>query len=211
MSESENTPGTLSDEDIRTVTPAGPTATTRDSDSTDPDSDGVDSSPPPPTDTDGVDTTDTDGVDTTDTYRLGQELGIPSSTESNPRIPAPSAVASVIRGDSKKSSGVRGPSIGVFEGDRGFDDLLSLDDVDRIVSSQGLRLPAFRLVKDGDSLPSGSYTKTTRTGSDAAIGVLDARVVFSEFGSGATKSCLPGHAPLLGASRSVLQTSSSHR
>lgn len=62
MSESENTPGTLSDEDIRTVTPAGPTATTRDSDSTDPDSDGVDS-----TDTDGVDTTDTDGVDTTDT------------------------------------------------------------------------------------------------------------------------------------------------
>ena len=72
------------------------------------------------------------------------------------------------------------------DGDRGFDDLLSLDDVDRIVSSQGLRLPAFRLVKDGDSLPSGSYTKTTRTGSDVAIGVLDARAVFSEFGSGAT-------------------------
>ena len=43
MSESETTPGTLSDEDIRTVIPAGPTATTRDSDSTDPDSDGVDS------------------------------------------------------------------------------------------------------------------------------------------------------------------------
>ena len=42
------------------------------------------------------------------------------------------------------------------------------------------------MVKDGDSLPSGSYTKTTRTGSDAAIGVLDARAVFSEFGSGAT-------------------------
>jgi bifunctional lysine-specific demethylase and histidyl-hydroxylase NO66 len=61
-----------------------------------------------------------------------------------------------------------------------------LDDVDRIVSSQGLRLPAFRLVKDGDSLPSWSYTKTTRTGSEAATGVLDARAVFSEFGSGAT-------------------------
>jgi hypothetical protein len=62
MSESETNPGTLRDEDIRTVTPAGPTATTRDSDSTDPDTDGVDS-----TDTDGVDTTDTDGVDSTDT------------------------------------------------------------------------------------------------------------------------------------------------
>ncbi len=62
MSETETTPGTLSDEDIRTVAPATPTATTRDSDTTDPDSDGVDS-----TDSDGVDTTDSDGVDTTDT------------------------------------------------------------------------------------------------------------------------------------------------
>lgn len=62
MTERESTPGTLSDEDIRTVTPSGPTATTRDSDSTDPDTDAVDS-----TDTDGVDTTDTDGVDSTDT------------------------------------------------------------------------------------------------------------------------------------------------
>ena len=61
-----------------------------------------------------------------------------------------------------------------------------MDDVDRIVSSQGLRLPAFRLVRDGDSLPSGTYTKTTRTGSEAATGVIDARAVFSEFGAGAT-------------------------
>ena len=81
---------------------------------------------------------------------------------------------------------MRGRSTVTARGGRGFDDLLSLDDVDRIVSSQGLRLPAFRLVKDGDSLPSGSYTKTTRTGSEAATGVLDARAVFSEFGSGAT-------------------------
>jgi hypothetical protein len=59
---SEPTPGTLTDEDIRTIAPGGPKATTRDSDTTDPDTDGVDS-----TDSDGVDTTDTDGVDTTDT------------------------------------------------------------------------------------------------------------------------------------------------
>ena len=62
MTEDERTPGALSDEDIRTVDAERPAATTRDSDSTDPDTDGVDS-----TDTDGVDTTDTDGVDTTDT------------------------------------------------------------------------------------------------------------------------------------------------
>jgi hypothetical protein len=61
MSETETNPRTLSDDDIRTVGVSGPTATTRDSDTTDPDTDSVDS-----TDTDGVDTTDTDGVDTTD-------------------------------------------------------------------------------------------------------------------------------------------------
>ncbi len=69
---------------------------------------------------------------------------------------------------------------------RGFNDLLSLDDVDRIVSSQGLRLPAFRLVRDGGTLPSSSYTKTTRTGSEAATGVMDAQAVYREFAAGAT-------------------------
>jgi hypothetical protein len=63
MTENEQTVG-LSDDDIRTIGSGVPSATTRDgdSDSTDPDTDGVDT-----TDTDGVDTTDTDGVDTTDT------------------------------------------------------------------------------------------------------------------------------------------------
>lgn len=68
----------------------------------------------------------------------------------------------------------------------GFDDLLSLDDVDRIVSSMGIRLPAFRLVRDGKTLPAPYYTKTTRTGSEAAAGVLDAAAVFREFEAGAT-------------------------
>lgn len=50
----------------------------------------------------------------------------------------------------------------------------------------GLRLPAFRLVKDGKTIPASSYTKTTRTGSEAAVGVLDSRGVFREFDEGAT-------------------------
>ena len=58
MTEDERTPGTLNDEDIRTVGADSPTATTRDTDSTDPDTDGVDT-----TDTDGVDTADTDSQD----------------------------------------------------------------------------------------------------------------------------------------------------
>jgi hypothetical protein len=64
--------------------------------------------------------------------------------------------------------------------------LFSLDDVDLLVSSAGLRLPAFRLVKDGETLPASRYTKTTRTGSNEATGVLDARAVFEEFTDGAT-------------------------
>lgn len=70
--------------------------------------------------------------------------------------------------------------------DAGFDDLLSLDDVDRIVSTMGLRLPAFRLVRDGEVLPPSRYTKTTRTGTQEAGGVIDARAVFDEFAAGAT-------------------------
>ncbi len=68
----------------------------------------------------------------------------------------------------------------------GFDDLLSLDDVDLLVSSAGLRLPAFRLVKDGETLPAARYTKTTRTGSNEANGVMDSRAVYDEFTAGAT-------------------------
>ena len=50
----------------------------------------------------------------------------------------------------------------------------------------GLRLPAFRLVKDGDTLPPARYTKTTRTGSQEATGVIDSAGVFREFADGAT-------------------------
>jgi lysine-specific demethylase/histidyl-hydroxylase NO66 len=69
---------------------------------------------------------------------------------------------------------------------QGFDDLLSLDDVDLIVATTGLRLPLFRLVKDGDVLAAGRYTKTTRTGSHETRDVIDARAVFDEFADGAT-------------------------
>jgi hypothetical protein len=71
MSETEAIPGSLSDEDIRTVGGTIPRATERDSDGVDTtDSDGVDSTDSDgedSTDSDGVDSTDSDGVDSTDT------------------------------------------------------------------------------------------------------------------------------------------------
>ena len=50
-------------------------------------------------------------------------------------------------------------------GPDGFDDLLSLDDVDRILSTTSPRTPSFRLVKDGKPLPPSAYTRAGRMGS----------------------------------------------
>jgi bifunctional lysine-specific demethylase and histidyl-hydroxylase NO66 len=69
---------------------------------------------------------------------------------------------------------------------KGFDDLLSYDDVDHIVSSTSVRTPAFRLVKAGKGLPLSSYTRTTRTGSHRISGVGDPAAIYREFEAGAT-------------------------
>src|SRR5918995_370198 len=45
-----------------------------------------------------------------------------------------------------------------------FDDLLSLDDVDRALTGSGLRQPAFRLVRDGEPIDARNYTRPGRTG-----------------------------------------------
>ena len=68
----------------------------------------------------------------------------------------------------------------------GFEDLLTFDDVDRMVSSFGLRTPAFRLVKDGTSLPASSYTRSGRIGSVRVTGIADPARIFPLFADGAT-------------------------
>jgi hypothetical protein len=50
----------------------------------------------------------------------------------------------------------------------GFDDLLTLADVDRLVSRHGLRTPFLRVAKDGATLPSGRFTRPGGVG--ATIG-----------------------------------------
>lgn len=80
----------------------------------------------------------------------------------------------------------RTPLFRARTGARGFDDLLSMDDVDRMLSTQALRLPAFRLVKDGSPLPPSSYTRTARTGSTTIAGVADPARVYRLFFEGAT-------------------------
>jgi lysine-specific demethylase/histidyl-hydroxylase NO66 len=69
---------------------------------------------------------------------------------------------------------------------KAFADLLTLDDVDFMVSSMALRLPTFRLIKDGVTLPESSYTKTGRAGSKTMTGLADPAQIFRLFDQGAT-------------------------
>lgn len=67
-----------------------------------------------------------------------------------------------------------------------FRDLLSLDAVDAIIASSNLRLPSFRLVKDGTQLPIADYTKDVPFGNSAFEGVLDIDKALSLYRDGAT-------------------------
>jgi ribosomal protein L16 Arg81 hydroxylase len=71
-------------------------------------------------------------------------------------------------------------------GPGGFDDLLSLDDVDRILSTTAPRAPYFRLVRDGKPLPASASTKSGRIGSVPLSDLADPGRIFEEFAGGAT-------------------------
>lgn len=68
----------------------------------------------------------------------------------------------------------------------GYGDLLSLDDVDRLLSESGLRAPAFRLVRAGRALPSGAYTCSPRIGDVPMTGLADPARILAEIDRGAT-------------------------
>lgn len=65
-------------------------------------------------------------------------------------------------------------------------DLLSLADVDRLVTSSAMRLPALRLVKDGSPLPPSSYTTNGTIGGKPYNGVAEPTRVLAAMDDGAT-------------------------
>ena len=69
---------------------------------------------------------------------------------------------------------------------RGFEDLLSLDDVDRFLTTSALRSPFFRLVKAGERIAEAAYTRSGRAGSRDVSGIADPVRVAALFGDGAT-------------------------
>jgi bifunctional lysine-specific demethylase and histidyl-hydroxylase NO66 len=68
----------------------------------------------------------------------------------------------------------------------GFADLLDLDAVDAIVTGSGLRTPAFRLVRQGTTLPVERVTRRARIGSRPVDDLVDVGAVQREFAAGAT-------------------------
>ena len=80
----------------------------------------------------------------------------------------------------------RRPTLHQGDGPVGFGDLLSLGEVDRILSTTSLRTPSFRLVKAGEQIPESAYTRSGTTGSRPVSGMADPARVFDLFEQGAT-------------------------
>lgn len=64
--------------------------------------------------------------------------------------------------------------------------MLSLDDIDSLLTERGLRYPALRMVKEGNTLPPSSYTKRARIQSRELTDLVDPGRVYELFGDGAT-------------------------
>jgi lysine-specific demethylase/histidyl-hydroxylase NO66 len=67
-----------------------------------------------------------------------------------------------------------------------FDGLLDLGDVDHLVTETLLRMPSFRLVRDGAPLEQSSYTQTIRIGGRPVERTIRPDRVMAEFSDGAT-------------------------
>ena len=79
----------------------------------------------------------------------------------------------------------RGPLLRSGPADR-FSDLLTLRDVDHLVTGTLLRQPAFRLVKDGQPLDPKTYTQTIRIGGAPVERTARQDRILEHFGDGAT-------------------------
>ena len=68
----------------------------------------------------------------------------------------------------------------------GYADLLTFEDVDRILATTSVRTPAFRLVRSDRAIAESEYTRSGTTGSRPVAGMADPARVFELFRGGAT-------------------------
>jgi hypothetical protein len=78
-----------------------------------------------------------------------------------------------------------GPRLGSVPDPAAVCDLLTIEEIDRLVSSSGLRCPQLRIVRDGNEVDSGSYTYTRRFGAEAVGGYIDGEAVAAQLRQGA--------------------------
>jgi bifunctional lysine-specific demethylase and histidyl-hydroxylase NO66 len=64
--------------------------------------------------------------------------------------------------------------------------LLSLDDVDHLLTSAALRTPTVRVVQDGTVLPAARFTRAATLAGQSLTGLVDGRSVLALFDAGAT-------------------------
>lgn len=67
-----------------------------------------------------------------------------------------------------------------------YSDLLAPADVDHLLSSTAMRYPAFRVVKDGRTLPASACVRSARVGSKPLTDLIDVARVLEQFAGGAT-------------------------
>lgn len=67
-----------------------------------------------------------------------------------------------------------------------FTDLISVSAVDEILSSTGLRVPGFRLIREGSQIPTSEYTKNISMTPGAFDGLVDLNRVAGQYANGAT-------------------------
>jgi ribosomal protein L16 Arg81 hydroxylase len=79
-----------------------------------------------------------------------------------------------------------GPLYRPGSGTDAFADILTLDGIDHLLAESGLRFPALRLVKDGETLAPSSYTKRARLQGRDLDDVIDPGRVYEHFSGGAT-------------------------
>lgn len=80
----------------------------------------------------------------------------------------------------------RRASLHARTGDDTFADLLSIDDVDRILTATSPRRPAIRVVRDGREVPAGAYTRAGTLGSRTLTDLPDVDRLLALFDEGAT-------------------------
>jgi ribosomal protein L16 Arg81 hydroxylase len=64
--------------------------------------------------------------------------------------------------------------------------VLSLDDVDRLLTASGLRAPALRVVKDGAIQPTSRFTRSATIAGSPLTGLVDGRKALALYDDGAT-------------------------